>query len=202
MIQRARTSERGKVRVAQLDLYRTRKQAVIAKPPRYHFRQIHEHCIQCRNFRRIHGKSVLVTDGFWLAAFSDFAIEPAARVKAVRLAREREPPLSESLFKKDIVERRKITDFADSIRMEALLGDLADPRDLTHIERREKTSFSARDDPQNSIGLCLIRSDLCHHARRRDSDGAIQIRSRADRLVQPMSRSQRRAVETVCACQI
>src|SRR5262249_24268715 len=62
-------------------------------------------------------------------------------------------------------------------------------------ERREKSSFLPRNNPQDSVRFSLIRSDFGDHARGRDSDRTIQGSSLVHGAMQMMSGAERRTMQ-------
>ena len=132
--------------------------------------------------RGVDHERVLVADGFRVAAFADFVIEPAAGVLAARLARQRQAPFAEALFEEGFVERRQIADFANAAGVQVALGDFADAGDLAHVERRQEARLLAGKDPQNAVGLGLIGGDFRDQPRRRGADGAVQSGGLLDAL--------------------
>ena len=88
---------------------------------------------------------VLVADGFRVAAFSDFRIEPAARIVPLRFAGGGgEPRALEARHEHGFLKNRKIPDAPDADRVKILLHHLADAGDLPHFERREISGFHAQ----------------------------------------------------------
>ena len=87
---------------------------------------------------------MLVADGLGAFVLPDLRVEPAAGVEAAGFAGERESPLAEALLEEVVIEPGEVADFADAERVEVLLGDLADARDLADVERREESGFAAR----------------------------------------------------------
>ena len=83
--------------------------------------------------------------------------------------------------------------------MKIALRDFADPGNLAHVQRRKKTRLLPRHDPQNPVRLGLIRSNFRDHARRSDTDGAVQIRSSMDCGVEFMRGGERRPVQALGA---
>src|SRR3954470_13578411 len=121
---------------------------------------------------------MLVADGFGIAAVLDVAdllIEPAAGIFPARFPGKRESPLAGALLEKSCIEPRQITNFADAAFVQVALGDLADPRNLAHIERSEEPRLLTMRDPQNAVRLGLIGSDFRDQARLGRADGAVEI---------------------------
>ena len=101
-------------------------------------------------------------------------VEPAAGVEAARFAGEREAPLAEALLEEVVIERGEVADFADAERVQVLLGDLADARNLADVERREESGFAPGNDPEDAVGLGLVGGDLGDQPRGGDADGAVE----------------------------
>src|ERR1700681_112632 len=111
---------------------------VIAQPARDHLGEPHQHCVECRRIRGIDRKSVLVADGLGVVALADLAVEPSAGVLAASFAGQRQPPFSEAIFEKSLVELRQVADLADAAAVKIAFGYFTDSRDLAHIERSQK----------------------------------------------------------------
>src|SRR5436190_15650428 len=101
-----------------------------------------------------------MADGFWVVVLADLAIEPAAGVLTARLPGERQSPFPEALFEKGLIESREIADLGDAAFVQVTFGHFADARDLAHVERRQEARLAAREDPQNAVGLGLIRRNF------------------------------------------
>ena len=84
--------------IAQLDLHRAGVQPVFAQAPADHLAQLGQGGFEQPGVGGIFGKGVFVADGFGGGIGANFRIEPAARIQAARLARQRQPPLAEMLL--------------------------------------------------------------------------------------------------------
>src|ERR1700681_4068387 len=114
---------------------------VIAQPARDHLGEPHQHCVECRRIRGIDRKSVLVADGLGVVALADLAVEPSSGVLAASFAGQRQPPFSEAVFEKSLIELRQIADFTDAAAVKIAFGYLAYPRDLAYVEGSQKPRF-------------------------------------------------------------
>ena len=97
---------------------------------------------------------------------------------------------------------RQIADLADAAVMQIALGHFADAGDLAHVERSQEARLAAREDPQNAVGLGLIRGDLGDQARRRRADRAVQIGRAVHGVVQRVRGGERRPEQAFGAGQI
>ena len=98
---------------------------------------------------------VFVADGLGIRVLSDIRIEPATRILAVSLSRQRQSPLAKMLFQRGLIERSQVTDFAYAQRVEVLLHHLSDARNAAYIQRREKFCFLLGNNPEHSIRFRL-----------------------------------------------
>src|SRR5579863_1814677 len=103
---------------------------------------------------------MLMADGFRIVVLADFAIEPAACVLAARFAGERQSPFPEAFFKEGLLQSRQIADLADAAVIEVALRHFAHAGDLAYVERSQEARLAAGEDPQNAVGLGLIRRNL------------------------------------------
>ena len=62
-------------------------------------------------------ESVLVADGFGRATGTDFGVEPAAGVEALRLAGEGQTPLAKAGFEDLFIEQGEVADAPDAERL-------------------------------------------------------------------------------------
>src|SRR6266853_6816622 len=97
---------------------------VIAQPARDHLREPHQHGVERGRVRSIDRKGVLVADGFGVFAVANLAVEPPAGVLAASLAGQRQPPFSEAVFEKTLVELRQVADLTDAAAVKIAFGYL------------------------------------------------------------------------------
>ncbi len=127
--------------VTQLELDGARVELTFAQSPADHFRKPHQRSFQLVDVRGIFVVSVLVADGFRCRVGAHFRVEPSTRVFTASLARQRQAPLAESLFKLNFFQPREVSDFLDAKRMQMTLHHLANAGNLAHIQRRKKLSL-------------------------------------------------------------
>src|SRR6266540_3298818 len=99
---------------------------------------------------------MLVTDRLRVFLLAKGRVEPSARVKTERFAGQRQSPLAELALEKCPVQGGQVTNLANAELVQILFGYLADARDFSHIERREKTRLLARQHPEHTIRLGLV----------------------------------------------
>ena len=80
-----------------------------------------------------------MADGFGVGVRADGLVEPASSVKTVCLASHGQTPLAEFFLEKLGLQSCKITDEANPERVQILLRNFADPRDLADIKGRKET---------------------------------------------------------------
>ena len=96
---------------------------------------------------------VLVADGLGISVSPNLRIEPSSGIFTAGFARQRQSPLAKPFFEEHIVETGQISHLPDTKCMQVLLGNFAHAGNVPYIERRQKSCFLARHNPQNSIGL-------------------------------------------------
>src|SRR5581483_5622764 len=138
---------------------------------------------------------MFMADRLGIAACPDIRIKPAPGVFSPGFASERQPPFSEALFEKIIIQSCQVADAKDSQCIQTLLGDLPYARDVAHIKRREKSRFLPWNHPQDSVRFRFCGRDLCDQARAAYPDRAIQICAALDFVVELVSSTQNGAVQ-------
>src|ERR1700694_2892262 len=100
---------------------------------------------------------MLMADGIGGVGLAALPVEPPAGVLAASFAGQRQPPFSEAIFEKSLVELRQVADLADAAAVKIAFGYFTDSRDLAHIERSQKPCLASWRNPQNPVRLGLIR---------------------------------------------
>src|SRR6185312_4643106 len=118
---------------------------------------------------------MLMADRFRIPALADFTLHPAAGIFAWRFPGKSQSPFPDTTLEIRLFHGRQIANPANSDGMQIFFHHFADPWNLPHRERREKSGLCARQNAKDTVGLRLIRSDLRHEAGTCDADRAIQI---------------------------
>ncbi len=84
-------------------------------------------------------------------------------------------------------------------RVEILLRHLADAGNLADIQRPQELRLLTGHDPQHSMWLGLIGSNLGDQPRTGGADGAVEIGRGFDRVAQAMRGGERRTMQTLRA---
>src|SRR3954469_12350958 len=145
---------------------------------------------------------MFVAYGFRITVGSYFFVEPASRVKAMRLSRKRQSPLAETIFKKTFIEFCEVADPLNTEVVQVLLHYLADAWYLSHRKWRKEVRLFAAGNPKHTVGLSLIGSNFGDQSRSTDPDRTVELSFCFHLLVKCMCGGQRRPVQTFGACHL
>src|SRR5215472_8714231 len=109
-----RPGDRLEIRVAQLQLNRSRVKSMLANSARDLFREVRQRRFEPFRVARIFTERMLVADRFRIGPFSDLRIEPSAGIKPLRLSGQRKPPFAKPRFEIFLAHLGKISDAPDS----------------------------------------------------------------------------------------
>ena len=127
---------------------------------------------------------------------------PGAGIFANCFAGKGFAPGAEMFLEEHFALLHQICDSRDAQLVQLFFCDFAHARNFADVERCEEICFHARQNPEHTVGLGLVRSNFGDQARSCDADGAIQFGPLAHALVQGVGGAQRRAVQTLSAGEV